>query len=389
MLVGEDKSDMEDHREVSFPCLLTRQPVGDFFVGVMPASVICDIANFDVRRVIQETRDVERYLGIQRPLNDKRVEELGEYVNFVDACFPTSIVLAVPGKCARYNQRAREMTLANSIADTEENSVLFRNIARVIDGQHRIAGLLNYKGEEFEVSVTILVDFDIAEQAHIFSTVNLSQTKVSKSLAYDLFELAKSRSPQKTCHNVAVALDQSVGGPFYRRIKRLGVATEGRLGETVTQATFVEAVLRYITFDARTDRDLLLRGKKLDTVDYETLERLPLRQMFIDHRDVDIALLVENYFVAVRKRWPEAWNFGGRGLILNKTNGFRALMRIFRLAYLELAAPGEVVTVDEFSRVFARSILKDEEFHVDTFKPGTSGEAQLFRALEADLRLVP
>ena len=379
---------MEDHREVSFPCLLTRQPVGDFFVGVMPGRVICDIANFDVRRVIQETRDVERYLGIQRPLNDRRVKELGDYVNYVDACFPTSIVLAVPGKCVRYNEQLQQMTLANYIAEAEEDSVLFRNIARVIDGQHRIAGLFNYRGKEFEVSVTVLVDFDIAEQAHIFSTVNLSQTKVSKSLAYDLFELARSRSPQKTCHNVAVALDQSLEGPFYRRIKRLGLATEGRLGETVTQATFVEAVLRYITRDARADRDLLLRGRKLEGVDHEMSERLPLRQMFIDGRDVDIAILVENYFRAVRMKWPGAWDFGGRGLILNKTNGFRALMRIFRPVYLEVAAPGDVVSVDAFTHVFERSSLKDNEFHVDTFMPGTSGEAQLFRALEADLRLV-
>ena len=55
--------------------------------------------------------------------------------------------------------------------------MLFRNIARVIDGQHRIAGLMEYNGEEFDVSVTILVDFDIAEQAHIFSTVNFVSNK--------------------------------------------------------------------------------------------------------------------------------------------------------------------------------------------------------------------
>ena len=380
---------MEDHREVSFPCFHTRQPVGDFFVGVMPASVICDIANFDVRRVIQETRDIERYLGIQRPLNQKRVEELASYVNYIDACFPTSIVLAVPGTCAEYDSEAKEMKLSNHIGENEEDSILFRSIARVIDGQHRIAGLMEYRGEEFDVSVTILVDFDIAEQAHIFSIVNLSQTKVSRSLAYDLFELSRSRSPQKTCHNVAVALDQNDGGPFYRRIKRLGVATRGRLGETLSQSTFVEALLRYITRDACSDRDLVLRGKTLHHADQETLERLPLRNLFIDDKDVEIAMLMENYFNSVRNKWPMAWDFGGRGLILNKTNGFKALMRIFRPVYLQLAAPGEIVSVEEFNSVFTRSRLEDEEFHVDTFKPGTSGEALLFRALEQDLNLGP
>lgn len=377
----------ESPERVSFPCLLIQQPVGDFFVGVMPAKDLCDIADFDVRRVIQEQRDIEKYLGIQRPLNPRRVSELGNYVNYIDACFPTSVVLAVSSRCASYDAARREMTLASVPGDETEPPIEYPSIARVIDGQHRIAGLRAFGGAEFDVSVTILVDFDIAEQAHIFSTVNLSQTKVSKSLAYDLFELARTRSPQKTCHNVAVALDQNESGPFHRRIKRLGVATPGRLGETLTQSTFVESLLRYITRNPETDRDDLLRGRVLSRINAQELERLPLRNMFIDGRDVDIAKLVEEYFAAIRKRWPDAWNYGGKGLILNKTNGFKAFMRAFRPIYLKLALPGEVVEMGQFSSVLEASRLNDDDFSVDIFRPGTSGEAALFRRLKDDLRL--
>ena len=377
----------EDHKEISFPCLHTKQPVGDFFVGVMPASMLCDIADFDVRRVIQEQRDIEKYLGIQRPLNQRRVADLKEYVNYIDSCFPTSIVIAVSGQCASYNQEERVMTLSNYSGDEEDDVVWFRNIARVIDGQHRIAGLVGFLGEEFDLSVTILVDFDIAEQAHIFSTVNLSQTKVSKSLAYDLFELARTRSPQKSCHNVAVALDQQVDGPFYRRIKRLGISTSGRLGETLTQATFVEGLMRYMTRDALSDRDKMLRGERLEYADGSTLEDVPLRNLFIEDRDLDIAFLVDSFFQSIRNRWPHAWNFGGKGLMLNKTNGFRALMRVFRPAYLHLGSPGEIVTTEQFDTIFQKSSLEDKDFNVEEFKPGTSGEALLFRTLESDLDL--
>ena len=59
----------------------------------------------------------------------------------------------------------------------------------------------------FDILVSLFVGSDIADQAHVFATVNLEQTKVGKSLAIDLFELARTRSPIKTCHNVAVALD--------------------------------------------------------------------------------------------------------------------------------------------------------------------------------------
>ncbi len=111
----------------------------------------------------------------------------------------------------------------------------YKDIAKVIDGQHRMEGLRAFVGEEFQVNVSIFIDADIADQAYIFSTVNLTQTKVNRSLAYDLFDLAKSKSPQKTCHNIAVALDENEKSPFYQRIKKTGVSTEGRFSETITQ----------------------------------------------------------------------------------------------------------------------------------------------------------
>src|SRR6202023_2453792 len=94
-------------------------------------------------------------------------------------------------------------------------------VAKVLDGQHRIEGLraLLSENRPFELVITIFVDADIEEQALIFATINKTQTKVSKSLVYDLFELAKSRSPQKTCHNIAMLLNQQEGSPFKDRIK--------------------------------------------------------------------------------------------------------------------------------------------------------------------------
>ena len=90
----------------------------------------------------------------------------------------------------------------------------------------------------------------------LFSIVNLAQTKVNRSLVYDLFSLARSRSPEKTCHEVVVALDKMDESPFHHRIKRLGVATEGRFGETLSQATVVKGILPYITNDPLADRDI-------------------------------------------------------------------------------------------------------------------------------------
>jgi DGQHR domain-containing protein len=207
--------------QFAFPCIRARQPVGDLYIASMPHSILTKISFFDVRRVLFEERDIERYLGIQRPLDPRRVEELEKYVNFQDASFPTSIIIAVDEAYASFDADSNTMVLRNHEEDEATPSTNISQIARVIDGQHRIAGLLNFDGPMFELSVTIFIGADISDQAQIFATVNLEQTKVNKSLVYDLFELAHSRSPQKTCHNIAIALDRDDTSAFYKRIKRL------------------------------------------------------------------------------------------------------------------------------------------------------------------------
>ena len=58
--------------------------------------------------------------------------------------------------------------------------------------------------------------------------------------------------------------------------------------------------------------------------------------MLIDNRDLEIVDVLWNYFDAVKSRWPNAWASREPGMMLNKTNGFRALMRFLRPAYLSI-----------------------------------------------------
>ncbi len=372
----------EDERRVEFPCLQMEQPVGGIYLGVMPWKTLLDITYFDVRHIVREQRDVETYLGIQRELRPERVEELRRYVNYKDASFPTGIVIAVEADCAAYDPQRQMMTLMNNMnTETADERVFFRDIARVIDGQHRIEGLQGFEGEHFDLPVIILVGMDIADQAYIFSTVNLAQTKVNSSLAYDLYELAKARSPQKTCHNIAVALDQHQKSPFYRMIKRLGVATEGRFNETLTQATFIRSLIAYISKKPLEDRDTLLRGGRLSRANRVDTNEMIFRNMFIDEQDLKIMDVVWNYFDAVKRKWPQSWEVVAPGNILNRTNGFRAFMRFLRPAYLKISSPGDVPEAEKFSDFLQLVALKDGDFNTERFPPGTSGEALLFRTL--------
>ncbi len=378
---------MESKLSLSFPCLKLKQPVGEFYIGCIDSKKLIEITWVDVRRIFKE-RDIDKYLGIQRRIVPKRVDEIAKYTNTIDACFPTGIILAVPAICANYNEKSGIMTLSNYINPEEgEKQILFGQIAQVLDGQHRIEGLRGYKGGSFEINVSIFVDIDVAEQAYIFSTVNLAQTKVNKSLAYDLFDLAKLRSPQKVCHNIAVVLDENEKSPFYKRIKRLGSATPGRMDETITQATFILALMRYISKTELQDRDLYKRKRKPEKISAEESKELILRNLMIDEKDVDIADIVWNYFEAVSNRWPEAWSATGRGIMLNKTNGFKGLMRFMRDAYLYITTPGHVPSSKDFLKIFDRIKMKDEDFNIDNFKPGTSGESALYRTLKDQSRI--
>ncbi|MDR7118366.1 DGQHR domain-containing protein [Caulobacter sp. BE254] len=363
----------------TFPCIKVKQPIGDLYIGSLPFKVLCAIADFDVRRVMQEDRDVERYLGIQRQINQKRVKELEEYVNFSDASFPGSIIIAVDDRCAAFDQTASTMTLSN-VRDSDD-PVLVRQIARVIDGQHRIAGLYQCRQENFDCPVTILVGMDIADQGLMFARVNLSQTPVNRSLVYDLFELTQSRSPQKLCHDITVRLDREIEGPFFKRIKRLGIATPGRNAELLSQATIVKGIMPHISDFPDRDRDALLRRKTLPRPSHREKERMILREWFLDERDEDIYSAIDTYFDAVRERWPKAWQADGRGYVLPRTNGYLALMRFFRDSWLYWSTPGKQVSKDQHLQLLRRVALTDDQITTEMFLPGTSGEAALYKAL--------
>ena len=380
----------ESERSITFPVMRITQPIGDFYVGRMRASDLIEISWFDIRR-LRGDDDLDEYLGIQRKISESRVREIAQYVTLSDATFPTAVILAVEAHCATLSPRPEageesgffDMTLQNRPGDIDaEDTVLFRGIARVLDGQHRIRGLkeAGHDLSDFEINVCVFVDADIADQANIFATVNLAQTKVNRSLVYDLLSYSKSRSPERTCHTVTVTLDQSEKSPFYRKIKRLGVATEGRFEEVLTQATVVRGLLPYLTNDVLRDRDIGKRlGKWSNAGPYDS-EKLIFRHWFIQEEDEQIAHQMMHYFEAVRRRWSDAWANPTPGNMLPRTNGFRAFMKLLRPAYNYLKS-GDFVKMASFSELFDKVQLDDGDFNTENFVPGSSGEGKLFRTL--------
>lgn len=379
---------------LSFKVQKVEQPIGDFFVASMDAEELVAIAYADIRRLNE--RDVERYLGIQRPLSKSRVKEIRRYIHENrDATFPTSVIVAIDEKCAEYDSEKGLLTLYSSEASDDEEEIPYKKIAKILDGQHRLAGFLDEQDKfialkgEFKINVAIFVGIDISEQAKIFATVNLAQTKVNKSLVYDLEDLARKRNPYKSAHHIAVALDKNKKSPLYQRIKRLGVATPGRKYEPLTQASFVEALVKFLSEDPGRDRNDILDGKKPVPSD-ET--KCPFNKFFRTGQDGDLIIydILFNYFDAVRTKWPKAWNdLKPSGNLLPKSNAFKALMKYLRDdVYLDLSRKlgRDVPSAKEFLKRFDHVKLSDHDFTTRNFAPGSGGQSAFYKVLSGKMK---
>lgn len=400
---------MQDYIEVNY--LKLRQPIGEFYVSSLKWQDIIKIAEADIRTIQKEKSNdssFDSYLGIQRTVSQKRVKEISEYVKTIDATFPTSVILHISSEDRTIdgiklgeldplfieNNLDRIETVKNIYIDKSTNKLRIRSdekVAKILDGQHRIEGIKNSlqntelfedSFENFDLNVTIFVDLDIDDQAQVFSIINKAQTKVNKSLVYDLFEYAKHRSPQKTAHDIVRILNRKDGSPFYKKIKILGTA-ENKQHETIAQATFVELIMSYITNNPMNDRDLL---KKSNIFNKHTLPPLKnevyiFRKLFIEEKDEIILRNLWNYFTIIMTKWPNSWSSNQEGNILNKSTGLIALMRFMRPVVNKIAKEGELIPQEKFKAVFDLIDLEDGSFLNTTYIPGSSGQSKLFYTL--------
>lgn len=368
---------------VTFSALATTQPLGTFYTAMISASDLLGMCQFDYRRLDENASGVD-FMGIQRPWSPKRVSDIADYTDHVDACFPTSIVISIDERCATIQDgSACSIISVDDYVDDEDSaqSVPLAKSTWIIDGQHRLKGLEKRNAENFQLPVTVFIGADEATRAALFSVVNLAQSKVSRSVVYDLFAVARERSPQKTCHKITVALDQIKKSPFHDRIKRLGAATPGRDGETLSQATVVRGIMRYITKDAAADRDSSLRNLLAPAMSAADKERLVFRPFYLANNDDAILDNLLNYFGAVQQRWGSAWDSDGRGNMINRTNGYDGFMRFFRPAYLSVTTTPKVVSQEDFYQIFSSSTLESPDFNTKRYAPGSSGAAALARDL--------
>ena len=289
------------------------QPIGVFYMTVLNARDLALIVDVNRRG------EGDNNGGVQRWLNKERWMSIKDYTSDTDATFPTPIIVSV------YNEA--NVTLSEDgtiIIDCDRNNKL----GDVIDGQHRLAGLeCSQYIDKFDIPVVLMFNLTLEEKAYVFSIINSTQTKVSMSLIYDLFDLSERRSPHKTCHEIARALNKMEDSPLHNRMKMLGKKAEGQDLATISQGSFIHFLMPLISKHPEDDRRNMKRDELIDDDD-----RCPFRKYFLANRDDIILKILTNCLSAMREVFPSEYNNPQQN-IMWKTTGIGGLMKAMPQLY--------------------------------------------------------
>lgn len=335
------------------------QPVGSFLLAVMEVPKLIRISRADPRKF--DSISLETVGGIQREPSRKRLKEISEYARTVDATFPTAILLALDDNVYDYNQDDKKLTI---IGD---------NVADIVDGQHRILGLKEANIEdEFLIPVVFCLNATEEQKALIFATINGKQTKVPASLIYELFGVTKTRSPQKSAHELARAINSMPGSPWFRRLKMLGRKTPGSL-ESLSQGTFVKFLLPHLSKKPDFVRNILKKGDKPPKED-----GCVFNEYFIKEQNSTILKILMNVFQAAKDTWSKEWE-DPTTYTLTKTQGFSGIMT----ALAKMVEKGKVredLSANYFREIFLvvkRTMDENNiQFTVEHFPSSAVGESK-------------
>lgn len=336
------------------PYLKVEQPIGTFYLSVIKASILKSITEVNIRTLEGD--------GIQRGLKEKRIKEISAFCKDPNATFPTSIVVSI------YDSQREKITIdeVNRTFDIKDDTI----IGEILDGQHRLEGL-EASGviENFDLPVVLMFDMSVEENAYVFTTINSKQTKISPSHIIDLQEYSTSRSPQKTAHMIAKALNAMPDSAFCGRLKMLGVSLGGMDNATLSQGTFASQIMQLYSRNPDEDARKIRNNETLkDDV------ALPLRHYFLAGEDHMMLKILLNCFNALSHVFVDESN-DARKSVLWKTTGFSAIVRSFPELY-RLGERKKDLSQDFFEDVFkiVRDYMKSNNIPITGEQFGGGGK---------------
>lgn len=332
----------------------------DFYLSQLTAKEIIEFSN-----IIRLSEDPEQ--GVQRFLDNKRVNSIAEYCETENAIFPTPIILTMNSDFAEISEHTLK------VKKNEDFIKDFGKPFSIIDGQHRIEGIKKYyennmnKGDkDFKLPVIIYLDADQSKAASIFITINANQRSVDSSLIHQLFGIIYKNvnryTVQSFSNQVTKILNESQGSPFNNAIKMLGRKKNG--SEFISQGTIAKKVTERITSNVSEDNLKIERGYSLKRNDKKIF-----RDFFIDNEPVLVSKILLNFFKAFSETFSDLWNT--EDYITKKAVGFSALMKLLDYIYNDT----ENLTENNFRYYFSKLKNKYYADISEMFKSNASSES--------------
>lgn len=245
------------------------------------------IMNSDTLLSIAYVSADERENGVQRPLSEKRIKDVGKFIDSEDGVFANNIILNLPPECVFEEQGDNNHGYIN--IPMKEKS------AWVVDGQHRLFGFQEARNN-YELLCSAFIGLDVKRQAEIFITINTQQKGIPASVIYDLLPIVKDAEFKKTrSQSLVKQFNEDPESPFYNEIKMLGVGKG-----LVSQATFAKNIEKLINPNGG------VLAPYTESVQYKILN---------------------NYFGAFKAIFNEEW--GSNKYVLTKTVGIAAMCGVF------------------------------------------------------------
>ncbi|WP_043847329.1 DNA phosphorothioation-associated DGQHR protein 1 [Roseivivax marinus] len=393
--------------------LRVEQRLGTFYVVVLPAELLLQVAASDrMRAKMNEDGSGYTLEGTQRLIQDKRLNEIGDYINRVDSAFPNSIIVA-----ANYDlETGLDQGELEYISSEEDGKPIdashvwtisesddgchkltipsSEKLAAVIDGQHRLFSFARADAaamQDMNLLCSVFIDLPKALQAQIFATINSTQKRVDRSLTYELFgynvsdEDEEYWTPDKLAVFFTRKLATDTASPLQGRItvapKRDAALEE--LAEKakwrVSTAVIVDGILRLFSSNPKRDANLMRKDEASprSALTDGAKDRSPLRDVFIEGNDALIYKMVLNYLKASEDVF---WKNAREDSFILRTIGVQAIFDILRKIAAE-AMDKKDIRVEYFGGVLEGA--REIDFAADRFRnPSGSGRTEIRRAIE-------
>jgi len=355
--------------ESSFPALRVVQPLGEFYLAVLPADFLLEVTYSNLLTLLKADEDGDyKFKGSQRKLDPERLKAIGRYLNTVEAAVPNTIILAAnyreSGEFLEQTEESEGLRWRVEPLDHQAGIVKLvipkrEKLAAIVDGQHRLYGFEFAEATRRTMPLVCSVYLDLPNpfQAQLFATINYNQKPVDKSQSYQLYgfnldqEPTEAWSPEKAAVFLSRKLNTDPESPFEHHITIAAedqrvldqLAPVQKMGWAISTATVVEGLLRLFSANPKRDRDFMHtkevgKGRSRQLL-RDMRDASPLRQLYLDGNDLLLYTLARNYFAACAELF---WDAQGEIGYIRKTVGVQALFDVLRRISPEVTAKKDV-----------------------------------------------